>query len=76
MSLIHDRDVTAKLFDDIAPRYTDRQGGYLRILKLGVRPGDGAPWPGSSSSKRRSSVTDAVRFSRATASAGRRRAPG
>jgi large subunit ribosomal protein L17 len=43
MSLITDRDVTAKLFDDIAPRYTDRQGGYLRILKLGVRPGDSAP---------------------------------
>src|SRR5687768_13378334 len=43
MSLITDRDVTAKLFDDIGPRYEDRNGGYLRILKLGTRPGDGAP---------------------------------
>ena len=32
-----------KLFADIAPRYTNRPGGYLRILKLGPRPGDNAP---------------------------------
>ncbi|GMU79313.1 MAG: hypothetical protein AMXMBFR46_21060 [Acidimicrobiia bacterium] len=40
---IHDQDVTHKLFADIAPRYQDRPGGYLRILKLGPRPGDNAP---------------------------------
>jgi large subunit ribosomal protein L17 len=43
MSVISDRDVAAKLFSDIAPRYADRNGGYLRILKLGPRPGDNAP---------------------------------
>ena len=40
---LHDKDVTKKLFDEIAPRYAERPGGYLRILKLGPRPGDGAP---------------------------------
>jgi large subunit ribosomal protein L17 len=40
---IHDQDATHKLFAEIAPRYADRSGGYLRILKLGPRPGDNAP---------------------------------
>ncbi len=40
---IHDQDVTHKLFAEIAPRYADRPGGYIRILKLGPRPGDNAP---------------------------------
>jgi large subunit ribosomal protein L17 len=40
---IHDQDVTHKLFAEIAPRYAGRSGGYLRILKLGPRPGDNAP---------------------------------
>src|SRR5947207_14394547 len=40
IATIHDRDATHRLFDDIGPRYADRNGGYVRILKLGPRSGD------------------------------------
>jgi len=43
LKVIPDRDVVAKLFHEIAPRYADRPGGYTRILKLGQRQDDGAP---------------------------------
>ena len=42
-SFIREKSVVTKLFTTIAPRYVDRQGGYTRIVKLGIRPGDNAP---------------------------------
>lgn len=41
-SYIRDKKVVTKLFETIAPRYKERNGGYTRILKLGIRPGDNA----------------------------------
>jgi len=40
---LRDRGIVAKLFDDLGPRYAKRNGGYLRILKIGFRKGDNAP---------------------------------
>ena len=42
-SRLRDREVVGKLFDELGPRYKERPGGYLRILKCGYRPGDKAP---------------------------------
>jgi len=42
MQVVRDKKVVAKLFDTIAPRYTERPGGYTRIIKLGHRSGDNA----------------------------------
>ncbi len=42
-SRLRDRDSVSKLFNELGPRYLQRPGGYLRILKCGVRPGDRAP---------------------------------
>jgi len=40
---LRDRDTVVKLFEELGPRYKDRAGGYLRILKFGFRQGDNAP---------------------------------
>lgn len=42
-SRLRDRTVVTKLFNELGPRYKNRPGGYLRILKCGYRPGDKAP---------------------------------
>ncbi|GAB3674738.1 50S ribosomal protein L17 [Salinisphaera aquimarina] len=40
---LRDKEAVGKLFNDLGPRYAQRPGGYLRILKCGNRPGDNAP---------------------------------
>jgi large subunit ribosomal protein L17 len=40
---LRDREIVVKLFDELGPRYANRNGGYLRILKCGFRVGDNAP---------------------------------
>ena len=43
LTVLRDRALTAKLFDTLAPRYAERNGGYTRVLRAGLRYGDAAP---------------------------------
>ncbi|MCK5829147.1 MAG: 50S ribosomal protein L17 [Methylococcales bacterium] len=42
-SRLRDREIVTKLFNELGPRYKDRSGGYLRVIKCGFRTGDSAP---------------------------------
>ena len=43
VSFLRDREMAAKLFEVIGPRYQDRDGGYIRLVRVGPRQGDNAP---------------------------------
>jgi large subunit ribosomal protein L17 len=57
---LRDRDMVVKLFDDLGPRFMQRPGGYIRILKFGFRQGDNAPMAYVELVERESSISSPV----------------
>lgn len=43
LAYLYDEGIVFKLFENVGPRYADRQGGYTRLIRMGYRQGDGAP---------------------------------
>ena len=76
-AFMQSRDAVKKLFDEIAPRFKDRPGGYTRVVKYGVRRGDAAPISiieFTGTSEDRSAAQEAAQDRDPRASAGERRA--